>query len=124
MPFSLQRPGTLDVVAVPRVAAVDQGVAGRQQRRERLDGVADIRRGNHQPDVSRGGESVDHLLRSARASCAFCLDGLDRGRIEIVGNTVVAGTLQPPNHVGAHAPETDHRDLHVRKVATFARRIR
>ena len=70
MPFSLQRPGTVDVVAVPRVAAVDQGVAGREQRRERVDGAADVRRGNHQPDVSGRGERVDHLLRSAGASCA------------------------------------------------------
>ena len=120
----LQRPGTFDVVVVPRVAAIDQRVAGRQQRRECRDGVADVGSGHHQPDVSRRGESVDHLLRSTRSTCALALDGLHRGRIEIVGNTVVAGALQPPNHVGAHAPETNHRDLHVRKVATFARRIR
>lgn len=29
------------------------------------------------------------------------------------------GSLKPPNHVGAHAPQPDHRDLHVHKVASF-----
>jgi maleylpyruvate isomerase len=44
--------------------------------------------------------------------------------VDVVRNAVVAGTLQSANHVGAHAPETNHCDLHARKVATFARRLR
>ena len=46
---------------------------------------------------------------------------LDCFRVEVVGDAVVAGPLQAADHVGAHAPQTDHCDLHVRKVATFAR---
>ena len=38
---------------------------------------------------------------------------------KIIKDAVVPGELKTPNHVGAHAPETDHCDLHVRKVATF-----
>src|SRR6185295_10627042 len=123
-PLRLQWSGTIDIVAVPRVATVDQRVAGGQVWRERIDRAADVRRGNHQPHVAGRAQCGDHVLRAVRPTRPRIHRRLYGCRVDVVGNTVVAGALQAPNHVGAHAPETDHRDLHVRKVATFARRLR
>ena len=75
--------------------------------------------------MCRGGVSASTTSCGVpRATSAVGLGCLHRGGVEVVGNAVVTRPLQSANHVGAHAPETDHRDLHARKVATFARRIR
>ena len=50
---------------------------------------------------------MSHIDRGT--PCAIGFAGLDGLRVEVVGNAVVAGTLQPPNHVGTHPPKTDHR---------------
>ena len=55
-------------------------------------------------------------LRGARTTCAFGFHRRDCCLVEVVGHTLVTGELQPANHVGAHAAQPDHRDLHAYKV--------
>ena len=110
--FGGERRGAVNVVAVPRVAAIDQCVAGRQQWFERSNGVGDERGGHHQPDVARRLQCGEHFLRRTRPACAFLLH-CGHGRfVDVVRDTLVPGQLKPSNHVGAHAPQPDHCDLH------------
>ena len=53
--------GARDVVAVVRVAAVDQGVAGCEQWNELVDCRLHDRRGKHDPHVARRLELVDEV---------------------------------------------------------------
>ncbi len=57
-----ERRGSVDVVAVPRIAAVDDRVAALEQRGELVDGLTDEGRRHHHPDVARRGEGADELL--------------------------------------------------------------
>ena len=103
--------GVLEVA----VAAVDDGVAGRQQRRELLEGrLGGIARGHHQPHDARAGQRGDRLLGAEGA-----LDALGHDLVRLLGRAVeghhaVAGEVQPTAHVGAHAPESDDDEVHGR----------
>lgn len=53
--------GSTDVVDVIRIAAVDQNVAGLEQRHDLRNGLIDDRRRHHQPDRPRRAELADKL---------------------------------------------------------------
>ena len=56
------------VVDEVRVAAVDQGVAGCELRRERVDNAVDGRGGDHEPDRARLRQQADELRERRRAT--------------------------------------------------------
>ena len=65
--------------------------------------------------MCRGGsQRVDHLLRCSCPTSALGLHRRDGGVVDVVGDALVAARVQATNHVGAHAPQTDHGDLHAR----------
>jgi hypothetical protein len=116
-----ERRSAIDVVAVPAVAAVDDRVAGREQGREALDGAPDERRWDHDPDVPRRLERGHDLLQRRRADDGGGArhtvgvgghHGGHRLGVDIVGHAAMAPSLEASHHVGAHAAESDHRDLH------------
>ena len=102
------------------VAAVDEGVAGGEQRLEHRDGGGDVRGGHHQPDVPWHSEGGNDLLWRASTTEALALHCHDGRLVHVVGNALVTGALQATDHVGAHAPQPNHCDLHAHKVARFA----
>ena len=63
---------------------------------------------------------------AARASTTSCgvraprdalgLHRRDGGLVHVVGDALVPGALQSTHHVGAHAPQSDHCDLHAHRL--------
>ena len=126
MPLGVERPGSIDVVAVPAVAAVDDRVAGRQQRRERAIVSPTNAAGHHHPDVARRVERGDQLLERAahRARPRPRIAATAAGLTSYTTHSCPA-RVKPAHHVGAHPAETDHPELHdasgchVAATATF-----
>jgi MFS transporter, PAT family, beta-lactamase induction signal transducer AmpG len=79
-----ERGRTVDVVAVPRVAAVDDRVAGVEQRCERVDGRADEGGGHHDPDRPRGFHGGHQLAQGSSAGDGQHLAELDAPLVEAV----------------------------------------
>ena len=74
--------------------------------------LVDHRRGNHEPDRTRLFQFLDEISKRRTAGRLFVdelLDGLG-GHIE--DHALVAPRQEPANHVGAHAPQSDHSKLH------------
>ena len=113
MPVGASASDAVDVVAVPRVAAVDDRVARVEQRCERIDGVADIRGRDHDPDRPGRRHRADEIAQRAGAGDAeFVLQSSNRRLVDVVDDAVVSVVVQPSHHVGAHAAEPDHSELH------------
>ena len=118
-PATLRRP-TLAVLVVG-VAAIDHDVARLQQRAQRVQRGIHGRAGrHHQPQRARrrqrghqGGERVEcfHALRLRR---------LARGRAGVETGHPVPAARQPRGHVRAHAPQTDHTDVHATSLRAKA----
>ena len=104
----LQALGAVDVVAVVRVAAVDDDVARREHLREIGDRRVDEGGGHHDPHRSRLGELRHEVFEAVATDRAFAGQPLHRIRAHVVDDALVSGLHQPPHHVGAHAAETDH----------------
>ena len=56
----------------------------------------------------------DELVERARARRALGLEPRDRVLAAVVDHAVVAAAHQAPDHVGPHAPQSDHAHLHLR----------
>ena len=67
--------------------------------------------------------SMIQIARGAASAATSALERLDRPRafgrerqagrrIAIIDDAGMAGAHQPANDIGAHAPETDHAELH------------
>ena len=101
-----------DIVDVVRVAAVDDAVAAIEQRDEVLDaGVGHAGR-NHQPDRTRLVELRDEIFQRGRAGRAFLAQLRYGVGAAVVHHARVSAAHQAPHHVGAHAAEADHPELH------------
>ena len=107
-----ERSGPVDVVAVPRVAAVDDRVAALEQRCQLVDRVADERSRHHHPDVPRRVERADELLERQGADHPVAGHRGDGVGGHVEADALVAGFDQPADHVGAHPAEADHAELH------------
>src|SRR2546425_8771361 len=103
-----------DIVDVVGIAAVDEDVPRRQMRQKVIDGRVHDRRWNHQPDGPRRLQLL-HEIRDRRGP-----DGLrpsqllDRFRRPVEDHALVVAREKPLDHVGAHAAESDHSELHHR----------
>ena len=110
--------GAADIVDIVGIAAVDDRVASLERRQKIGDRLVDDRRGNHQPDRARLFELLGQVRQRGAADRLFVdqpLDGLG-GHIE--DHAFVAAGEEPADHVGAHAPQTDHSKLHVQLLQT------
>src|SRR5215212_4040755 len=101
-----------NVVNVIGVAAVDDYVARTHESEELIDNGVYQRRRDHQPDCARLLELRDEVVERLGADCALVHDRLHRFRAAVVNNTLVAAAQKAPHHVGAHAAEANHSDLH------------
>ena len=104
--------GADNIVAVIRVAAVDHHVTGVERGEERVERGIDSRRGHHQPDGARLGEPRRQIVQQGRTDGTLCGQRVHRRRRYVVYDALVAATHEATHHVGAHAPESDHPQLH------------
>ena len=107
-----ERRGAAQVVAVVRVAPVDDGVVGLQERREAGDRVVDERGRDHDADAARRRQRADELLQRAGAGAPLAREPGDGIGADVVDDAVVATAHEPAHHVGAHAAQSDHPNLH------------
>ena len=80
--------------------------------------LVDHRGGNHEPDRARLFQLLDQFGKGGTAGRLFVdqlLDGLGR---HVEDHAFVACRQEPADHVGAHAPQSDHSKLHVRLLQT------
>src|SRR5690349_20567248 len=103
--FRAQLVSATNVVDVIRIPAVDDHVAGTHNADELIEHRVDQGRRYHQPDRAWRFKLRDKLVERRTAGCALIDERLDRFRISIVNNTLVAAAQQAPHHVGAHAAE-------------------
>ena len=109
--------GPGDVVSVVGVAAVDDDVAGRKDRRQLVDGRVDEGGRHHDPCHARRLERRRQLLQRVnghRTVGSQCVGG---GVINVVDDAVVAIAEEATHEVGAHPSEADHPNLHARSLA-------
>src|SRR5579875_135003 len=106
--------GAADIVLIEAVAAVNDDVVGFHGGGERLDGsFGRLTGGHHDPYGAGLGQFLDQLFKRAGAFGALGFEVLDVDGIEVEDSTFVTAALQPPHHVGAHAPQTDQADMHL-----------
>src|SRR5262249_18272104 len=91
----LQTGGALDVVAVVRVATVDDDVAGLETRHELLDRRFDESSGNHDPHRSRLLELRAEVAERVRTDRALALELLHHRGLAVVTHTLVPIANQP-----------------------------
>jgi hypothetical protein len=95
-----------------RIAAVDQRIARLETREEFGDRRVHRAGRNHQPDRAWRRE-LAHQLGKARSTLHALRGELgDRLRRSIEDDAIVAAGVQASHHVRAHAPESDHSELH------------
>ena len=102
-------------VLVKRVAAIDDKIAGRQYRPQRLQrGLGHIARGQHQPDDARRVQRVDQLLQGLASLVAGFFRNF-QGHIvtAIQHRDMRALPPQPARHIRAHTPQPNNAKLHV-----------
>ena len=117
-----ERFGSVDIVPIERVATVDHRVARGEQRRQLLHGRVDERSGHHDPHVPRGGEVVDEVGERRRTGDTLAVQLADRIGVDVVADALVPRLVQASDHVGSHAPESDHSQLHDLTVARHRER--
>src|SRR5665213_329002 len=110
--LGFERGRAADVIHVMRVAAVDQNVAGLQMLHERVDGGVDDSGWHHHPDRARLRQRAGKRVDGCRAGRAIFRQRGDGAAVHVVRDAGVTTAHQSPHHVRAHAPETDHADLH------------
>ena len=111
--FLPERDGAADIVFVIRIAAIDQNVAGFEERGQLVDhrfrGIAG---GNHEPGHARFRQLSDESRKLGCAFHAFLLELRDFRPVEIERNDLMSAVHQTARHVAAHFAETYHSDLH------------
>ena len=108
--------GAVDVVAVVRVAAVDDDVAGVESPGDVHHRRSGIGGGHHHPRGAGRLERGDELVEVGGTGDGVALGSQRRDGIgaHVVDHAGVAVTHEATHQVGAHAPETDHSELHLR----------
>jgi hypothetical protein len=107
--------GPADIVHVMRVPAVDDDVAGLEQRRQLVQRRFNDGRREHQPDRARCIELLDELAERARSSRPGARQLLYACGLRIEHDAVVSTLQQAAHHAAAHASKTDHSELHMDK---------
>ena len=115
-----QRSGSIDVVAVPRVATVDDRVTALEQGSQLVDGLTDEGRRDHHPHVARRGEGPDELLERRGSGHSVVRHRRHRLGPDVVADALVAGAHQAEHHVRSHPAEPDHAHLHAARLPRLA----
>jgi glucose-6-phosphate isomerase len=102
-----------NVVAVVRVATVDDRIFGREDARERTNRLLrDLAGRHHDPRIAGRRQRRGELVERCGARGALRHEPVDGVDVHVVDDAVVPVSHEPPNDVGAHAPESDHAKLH------------
>src|SRR5215213_2634955 len=104
--------GPADVIAIVRVAAVDDDVALVEDVGQLLDDFAGDPGRDHHPRDPGLAELVDELLHGDRAGRALTFQLRYEVPIDVEHNTFVPVAHQPANDVRAHSAQPDHSQLH------------
>ena len=110
----LQLSGSVDVVAVVGVSAVDDDVAFLHQLGDLHDHLAGDAGRHHDPGDPRLVQRLDEVLERGRADRALTGQLRHRVRARVERDGCVPVAHDAPDDVGAHAPEADHAELHLR----------
>ena len=105
------------VVAVVRIAAVDDDVAGAEMRHQGVEHAVDHRGRHHQPDRARRGQLRDELGERVRGHGTLAAQRRHRCRLRVVNDAFVALLHEAPHHARAHPTQTDHSELHRFSIA-------
>ncbi len=112
MPEAFQGGAAMDVVAVVRIAAVDDYVPGFEQRHDITKRTVDGRGGNHQPDCPRSSHLLHHVVKRRGHGGACLPQTVNHQGLAAVDDALLAFQQQAPHHAGAHPAQSDHSDLH------------
>ena len=110
---TFERPGPANVVTVVRIAAVDDDIAVLHGRRQVFHDRIDRGRGHHDPGGAWLGKLRHEILGRVGAGRAVLLQASHGGGIGVIDDARMPVAHEPPDHVGAHAPQTDHSKLHL-----------
>jgi hypothetical protein len=100
-------------VLVVGVAAVDDRVARREPRHQRVERLVHrFAGGNHQPERPRRLQRPDQRIQRSGGFDAFALDALAHFLIRVETHNAMSTTHQALRHVGTHAPQADHSNFH------------
>src|SRR5262249_9777226 len=97
-----------DVVNVVRVAAINENVTAFKVRREIGDGLVDDPRRDHQPHRPRLLELAHEACSRGRPYRLVACQIPYRLRRYVENHALMAALEKSPDHIGAHAAETDH----------------
>ena len=104
--------GVLNVVAVVRVATVDNRVVVLEDGLQLVDHLLHDRGRHHDPDVARALHLGHEVGNRGGTNRAFGLELLDGGIIDVEDDAGVAIAHQATHEVGAHPAKADHAELH------------
>ena len=111
-PLGGQLLGTMEIVAVVRVAAVDHDVIGIEQFGQLVDGALHVPGRDHDPHGPRRPEGRHELLERRRPDSPLRLEFGDGGGIHVVDDAPMPVRHQAADEVRSHSPQTDHSELH------------
>ena len=110
-----------DVIGVVAVAAVDDDVTRFEVRGHVVHHRAGHAGRHHQPHRARRGQLADQIFGRGRADGAFVHQSPDGGSVAVVHDALVTSAHRSPHEIGAHAPESDHPELHAAPAMPAAR---
>src|ERR1039458_6271834 len=114
--------GAANVVFEIRIAAVNDGVARLHASEQSLHGFfRGIARRYHDPRGARSVQLADQIIERSRGHRTFAGDTLDRFGAHVGHYHRVTAAHQASGHVGAHAPQTYHSQLHSRNIPAPSR---
>ncbi len=120
-PLPRQFLGVADIVDVVRVPSVDDGVALLEQRGDLGDHPVHGRGRDHQPHGARRLKLADHVGQRRRADrLIFDHHLLDGVLVEIANHDLVSAANQAAHHIGAHAAQSNHSELHFSTTLLFS----
>jgi len=99
-------------VLVVGVTTVDDEIAGFHPRCQRVQQRVHASGGDHDPDAARRLQGAQQRLQGFGSGGAFGNERRHIRWLRVVYDASVPVTHETPYHIGAHAPETDHAELH------------
>jgi hypothetical protein len=105
------------------VAPVDNGVIALKQFGDLIEYAVDHRCRQHKPDCARRRKCSDQRFQTMARLRTCTRQFLDSFGTRVEHGTAMARLQKPPHHVRAHAPQSNHADLHT-VLASCVVRIR
>ncbi len=105
--------GTTHIVGKIGVSTVDDDVAVAEQARELLDDIIDDLVGHHDPYCPGWLQALHQGFNGIGGICTECRHLVPGAPGACVDDATMIVGQQSLDHVGAHAPQADHSNLHV-----------